>query len=163
MAEIRLLADDEVEAVKPLLLLAEPGIAALNWHLEYLSDAVYGMSEDGAWIGAASVGWKAEPSEILELAIATDRQGQGLGKAFLEWLVEEARRRGKDALVVGTSNASVDNILFYQRNGFRMDHVRPDYFMYYRKARYENGLRVRDMLVFRRDLTQDEETTTENG
>lgn len=156
MAEIRLLAEAEVEEVFPLLLLAEPSVAALRWGLQHLSDAVYGMAEDGTWIGAASVRWQAEPSEILELGIATERQGQGLGRAFLTWLVAEARRRGRDALAVGTSNASVQNMLFYQRNGFRIDAIRPDYFKYYRKPRYENGLLVRDLVMFRRDLTQED-------
>jgi uncharacterized protein (DUF427 family) len=33
-----------------------------------------------------------------------------------------------------------------------MDHVRKDYFWYYREPRYENGIRIRDMIVFRHDL-----------
>ncbi len=33
-----------------------------------------------------------------------------------------------------------------------MDHVRQDYFWYYRQPHYENGIQVRDMLVFRYDL-----------
>jgi GNAT superfamily N-acetyltransferase len=155
MAEIRLLQPDEVEEVFPLLLLAEPVPAALRWGLEHLSDALYGMELNGAWIGAATVRWHSEPCEILELAIAAEHQGQGLGKMFVAWLVEEARRRGKTAITVGTSNASISNILFYQRCGFRMDHVRADYFRYYRTPRYENGVRVRDLLVFRRDTAQD--------
>ena len=36
---------------------------------------------------------------------------------------------------------------FYQRLGFRMDHVRQDYFGYYREPHYENGIEIRDMLA----------------
>lgn len=151
---IRVLQSNEVEKVFALLLLAEPAEGALRWSLDHLSDSVYGLEIDGAWVGAATMRWQSEPSEILELAITSDRQGQGLGKAFVAWLVAEARRLGKKTLVVGTSNASISNILFYQRCGFRMDHVRADYFWYYRKPRYENGLRVRDLLVFRYDLSK---------
>jgi GNAT superfamily N-acetyltransferase len=150
--KIRVLQANEVESVFPLLLLAEPSAGALRWSLAHLSDGVYGMELDGQWVGAATVRWQSAPSEILELAIAEDRQGQGLGKQLVAFLVEEARRKGKAALVVGTSNASVGNFLFYQRCGFRMDHVRADYFWYDRKPRFENGIQVRDLLVFRYEL-----------
>jgi GNAT superfamily N-acetyltransferase len=153
--KIRALQANEIEAVFPILLLAEPVEGALRWSLDHLSDAVYGLEVDGQWVGAATVRWQSEPSEILELGITKERQGQGLGKQLVTWLVEEARRRGKRALCVGTSNASVGNFIFYQRCGFRMDHVRADYFWYYRKPRFENGIQVRDLLVFRYDLEQD--------
>jgi GNAT superfamily N-acetyltransferase len=152
--EIRALQPHEVEHVIPLLLLAEPSEGALRWSLSHLSDSLYGMELDGAWVGAATMRWQSDPCELLELAIAPDRQGQGLGKALVAWLIAEAQSKGKPALVVGTSNASIGNILFYQKCGFRIDHVRADYFWYYRKPRYENGIRVRDLLVFRYDFAQ---------
>jgi ribosomal protein S18 acetylase RimI-like enzyme len=151
---IRLLEADEVDKVIPFLLLAEPSEFALRWSLENMSDAVYGMEEGGELVGAATVRWQSEPSEILELGIATDHQRKGLGKQFLMWLVDEAKRREKAALLVGTSNTSVGNILFYQKCGFRMDHVRVDYLRYYRKPRFENGIQVRDLLVFKMDLAE---------
>ena len=140
--EIRLLQPDEVERVIPLLLLAEPSLGALRWSLERMTDHVYGMEIDGEWVGAATVRWKSEPAEIMELAIDAARQGQGLGKHLVAWLVEEARRRGTRTLIVGTSNASIGNIVFYQRCGFRMDHVRADYFWYHRKPLFENDLQA---------------------
>lgn len=151
---IRLLEAEEVDKVVPFLLLAEPSEFALRWSLENMSDAVYGMELDGEWVGGATVRWQSEPSEILELGIAADHQRKGLGKQFLMWLVDEAKRKGKPAIVVGTTNASIGNILFYQKCGFRMDHVRVDYLRYYRKPRYENEILVRDLLVFKMDLTQ---------
>jgi hypothetical protein len=33
-----------------------------------------------------------------------------------------------------------------------VDHIRQDYFWYYDQPVYENGLPVRDMIVFRHDL-----------
>ncbi|MCC6455992.1 MAG: GNAT family N-acetyltransferase [Caldilineaceae bacterium] len=147
--KIRALQPNEIESVIPLLLLAEPSEGALRWSLSHLSDTVYGLEVDGEWVGAATVRWQSEPNELLELGIAPERQGEGLGKYFVGWLVVEAERRGSSALTVGTSNASIGNIAFYQRCGFRMDHIRHDYFWYYRKPRFENGIQVRDLLVFR--------------
>jgi GNAT superfamily N-acetyltransferase len=149
---IREAGKDEIEALRPLLLLAEPSESALDWSLENLSDTLYSMADDAQIVGAATMRWKTEPCEIMELGIASERQGQGLGKLFVKWLIEEARRRGKREIIVGTANSSIDNIAFYQRCGFRIDHVRKDYFWYHRKPIYENGIRIRDMLVFRYNL-----------
>ena len=151
---IREVEAGEIDRLRPLLLLAEPSESALDWSLENLSDAAYSMTEDGQAVGAATMRWKVEPCEIVELAIAPERQGQGLGKQFVEWLIEQARGRGKREVLVGTANSSIDNIAFYQRCGFRMDHVRKDYFWYHREPIYENRIRVRDMLVFRYDLSE---------
>jgi len=147
--EIREAAPHEIEALVPLLLLAEPSAPSLRWSLRNLSDAVYRLDDDGALVGAATVRWEGDPSEIVELAVAGSRQGQGLGRALVEWLLAEARRRGKRAMEVGTPNASLDNIAFYQKCGFRMHHVRQDYFWYERRPRFEHGIRVQDLLVFR--------------
>lgn len=153
---VRELSPAEIEMVIPLLLLAEPSEGALRWSLSHLSDTVYGLEMDGEWVGAATLRWRSDPSEVLELGIAPERQGQGLGKHFMASLVAEAKRRGQQSLTVGTSNASIGNIAFYQKCGFRMDHVRADYFWYERKPRYENGIQVRDLLVFRYDLSEQE-------
>lgn len=149
---IREVSTAETEELLPLLLLAEPSASALRWSLHNLSDTVYRMADDEQPIGAATVRWHKEPCEIIELAISVERHGQGLGKQLVIHLIDEARRRGKDELLVGTSNASIGNIVFYQKCGFRMSAVREDYFWYHREAVFEHGLLVRDMLVFRHNL-----------
>jgi GNAT superfamily N-acetyltransferase len=149
---IREARPDEIEALIPLLLLAEASERGLRWGLAHLVDAVYRMDDGDRLVGAATMRWRDDPCEIQELAIAPDRQGQGLGRRFIAWLMDEARRRGKHAMLVGMANASIGNIAFYQKAGFRMDHVRHDYFRYYREPVYEHGIRIRDMLVFRAEL-----------
>lgn len=143
---------DQIEQLIPLLTLAEHSEGALRWGLTHLVDAVYRMDDDGQLVGVATMRWEADQAEIMELAIAPERQGQGLGRRLVIWLVGEARRRGKRRLLVGTANSSIGNIVFYQKCGLRMDHVRHDYFWYYHDPVYENGIRVQDMLVFRFDL-----------
>jgi len=149
---IREARPDEIESLIPLLLLAEHSERGLRWGLAHLVDAVYRMDDGEQLVGAATMRWRDDPCEIQELAIAPARQGQGLGRRFVAWLMDEARRRGKRAMLVGTANASIGNIAFYQKVGFRMDHVRRDYFRYYRAPVYENGIQIRDMLVFRAEL-----------
>jgi len=149
---IREAQSEALEELIPLLLLAEESESALRWSLSNLVDTVYRMDSGARLLGAATVRWRDEPSEIMELAIQPERQGQGLGKQMVAFLVEEARRRGKQQLLVGTANAGIGQIAFYQKCGFRMDHIRQDYFRYYREPIYENGIQIRDMIVFRYDL-----------
>jgi len=153
MISIREVQSTELEELIPLLVLTEPSERALRWGLAHLSDAVYRVETDaGTLVGAASVQWRGDPCEIEELAVVPERQGQGIGKQIVAWLLEEARRRGKHAMLVGTPNASIDNIAFYQKCGFRMDHIRHDYFRYYREPLFDHGIQIRDMLVFRYEL-----------
>jgi GNAT superfamily N-acetyltransferase len=143
---------DEIEALIPILRQAEETEGALRWSLANLSDAFYRLDDDGQLVGAATMQWRGDGCEIMELAIAPERQGQGLGKHLVAWLIEEARRRGKRQILVGTANSSIDNIVFYQKCGFRMDQIRKDHFSYYGEPHYEDGIQVRDMLVFRYEL-----------
>jgi GNAT superfamily N-acetyltransferase len=157
---IREVPADQIEAVIPVLLLAEGSERALRWSLAHLADTVYSMEVDGELVGAVTMRWNSEPCEIMELAIAEERQGQGLGKQFVAWLLDEARRRRRKQMLVGTANSSIQNFAFYQKCGFRMDHIRHDYFRYYHELMYENGIEIRDMLVFSYDLAARPERRT---
>ncbi len=149
---LREVEPDEVKALFPLLLLAEPSKSALRWSLNNLSDTVYRAEDAERLVGAITMRWGSEPCEIVELAVEEERHGQGIGRQIVENLIVEARRRGKQRMTVGTGNTSIGNIVFYQKCGFRMDHVRRDYFWYHRKPEKENGIWIRDMIVFSYDL-----------
>jgi N-acetylglutamate synthase-like GNAT family acetyltransferase len=157
---IRKAGAEEIEALIPILRQAEETERALRWSLANLSDAIYRLDDDNQVVGAATMQWRDDRCEIMELAIAPERQRQGLGKHLVAWLLAEARRRGKRQVLVGTANSSIDNIAFYQKCGFRMDQIRKDYFSYYGEPHYEDGIQVRDMLVFRYDLAVAESCTT---
>ena len=144
--------DDELEVLIPILLLAEQSERALRWGLANLVDAIYRMDDGEHLVGAATMKWRDDPCEIMELAIVPEFQRQGLGKQFVSWLIQAARASGKRQILVGTANSSITNIAFYQKCGFRMDHVRQDYFWYLSQPSYENGIQIQDMLVFRFDL-----------
>ena len=146
------LARNERETVVPILLLAEPSRSALRWSLDHLSDTVYRFDEGGTLVGAATMRWNDEPAELVELAVAEPHQSKGVGRRIVAWLVAEAARRGARAVEVGTRSTSLGNIAFYQKCGFRPAEVRRDYFWYYPEPVVENGILVRDMLVFRHDL-----------
>ncbi len=107
---------------------------------------------DNQIVGAAVVRWEEDTSgEILYIAIRANLRGQGYGKQIIQHLQEELRERRGLALLVGTANAAFDNIAFYQKCGFRMYEIRRDYFDYIQPPVIENGIQIRDMLVFRYD------------
>ena len=149
---IRQARDDELEVLIPILMLAEGSERALRWGLANLVDAVYRMDDSEHLVGAATMKWRDDPCEIMELAILPEFQRQGLGKQFVAWLIQQARASGKRQMLVGTANSSIKNIAFYQKCGFRMDHVRQDYFWYLPSPSYDSGIQIQDMLVFRFDF-----------
>ncbi len=132
-------ADEDEERIRGALL--DPGCTA------------YASWLDGQLAGAAVVCWKENvPSEILYIEVAAALRGRGYGKQIIQALQDELPRRGGRSLLVGTANAALENIAFYQKCGFRMHEIRCDYFAYIQPPVFEHGIQLRDMLVFRYEL-----------
>ncbi len=100
-------------------------------------------------VGAVTIRWQEQESEIEYIAVVPTLRGGGYGKAIMAAVLEEARRRNVCSVLVGTGNSSPYHLAFYQKCGFRMDHVRKDYFHYIQPPLVENGILLQDMLVFR--------------
>ena len=62
------------------------------------------------------------------MAVAADRQGEGVGRALVERAIADCRADGLGTLLVATATASTGNLRFYQRLGFRMLRVERDAF-----------------------------------
>lgn len=116
------------------------------------ANTAYRAELAGHAIGAAVMAWDAAASELLLLAVDPAQRRKGYGQTIVAALVAEARQRGTAALLVGTGNCSFSIIALYQRCGFRMDHVRRDYFAYVQPPVMENGIMLQDMLVLRMNL-----------
>ena len=140
---------EETERLVSILQDADEGVERIRATLADTAHASYAALDDETLIGAATTRWEAEESEIIYIAVAPQQRGQGAGKAIIALLLEEARQRGTRSVLVGTADASLDNIAFYLKCGFRMDHVRHDYFRYIQPPISENGIPLRDMLVLR--------------
>lgn len=136
----------DTDALVQILHDADEGDARIRAALS--SDALnsYAVWESQELVGAAIVHW-SDDTEIVLFAVAPDRRGQGIGKWIVAALVEEARRRSVRVMQVGTGNVSLDNIAFYQKCGFRMSHVRRDYFHYIQPPLVVDGVMLRDMIV----------------
>lgn len=66
--------------------------------------------------------------EIINMAVAEDRQGRGIGRELVRHAIAEARADGATTLLVATAAADIGNLRFYQRLGFRMLRVERDAF-----------------------------------
>ena len=144
--------DAEAEILVALLedaLSSEPTRRAMLADPNLTSYTAYHNSEIA---GAAVVRWGGE-SEIELLAVDAARRGQGIGRAIVAALLEEAQRRGVQRLLVGTGNFSLDNIAFYQKCGFRMSHIRRGYYDTVEPPEFWQGVKLRDMIVFDYELT----------
>jgi ribosomal protein S18 acetylase RimI-like enzyme len=139
----------QVARLLPLLRDAEEGDARIIAALGDPAVVAYVVRSDGNDLAAAAVRWAGCDSEIVYLATHETVRGQGYGAALMRGLIEEAGARGVEALYVGSANSSLRNIAFYQKRGFRMVSVREDFFDYLPAPLYENGIRMRDMLMLR--------------
>lgn len=60
---------------------------------------------------------------INELIVRKDRRGTGIGRALVEAVQAEARRRGMDEIQVGTEKTNLAAQRFYKRVGFDEEFV----------------------------------------
>jgi GNAT superfamily N-acetyltransferase len=134
--------------------LAEDSETALASYLE--RGTVWVAREaDGSVVGHLQVLDDAADWEVLNTAVAEDRQGGGIGRRMIEHVVAEARAKGVRRLVVATAAADVGNLRFYQRCGFRMQRIVPDAFVPetgYPDAIEIDGIPLRDQVWFGMEL-----------
>jgi ribosomal protein S18 acetylase RimI-like enzyme len=87
--------------------------------------------------------------ELRAVAVDTTQQNRGIGRRMLAALIEELRRRGVRRAVVGTANAGIGQLAFYQKAGFRLLRIERDFFSPargYPAVMEDNGIRLRDMV-----------------
>lgn len=148
----------ERNAYLPLFRLADDSEEMIRGY--YLSGELYGLmdEETGAPHGEVlvlPVAGEAGTAELKSVAISDERQGQGLGKQMITQVLERLRASGVRRVLVGTSNASLDALAFYQKVGFRLWRIERDYFSAekgYGPECVEDGIPVRDMIWLERAL-----------
>ncbi|GED19426.1 GNAT family N-acetyltransferase [Kurthia gibsonii] len=91
-------------------------------------------------------------SEVKNIAITPERQGQGIGKKALRFVEKILYDDGAQIMKVGTANSSISNIAFYQKAGYRLDSIQHDFFSNYKEPIFENGIQAIDLLYFSKEL-----------
>ena len=134
--------------------LAEDSESALASYLDRGTVWV-ARDPDGSVAGHLQVVVHGDAWEVLNTAVAEERQGTGIGRRLIEHAVAETRAAGVRRLVVATAAADVGNLRFYQRCGFRMERVVQDAFgpgSGYPDPIEIDGIPLRDQVWFGLDL-----------
>ena len=93
--------------------------------------------------------------EIKSLAVIEQRQGEGIGRRLIEAAVSRCRQRNARRLIAATAAADIDNLRFYQRQGFRMYRIVRDVFVPangYAEGTTIDGIGLRDQVLLDLDL-----------
>lgn len=136
-----------------LLLEADPSRARVEG---YLSDELTRIAKvDDLAIAVYALARHAPTHfELMNIAVREDYRGCGLGRRLIGHALGLAESKGARVVDVGTANSSLDSLAFYQRNGFRIVGVEPDFFIrHYPEPIVEHGIQARDMIRLRLELT----------
>ncbi|EKU29728.1 GNAT family N-acetyltransferase [Alcaligenes nematophilus] len=129
-----------------LLLEADPSTSLI----ESYKDTPYAWCiKDQEHIVAAAILQRrnAQDWELMNIAVQPSHQGHGLGAKLLSALISYVREQGGQTLYVATGTIGYP-LFFYQRAGFRVIAVEPDYFLHhYDEALFEDGLQHKDRLI----------------
>lgn len=133
----------------PLLLLGDEQESMIDRYLERGTLYVWREGEEVQGVCVVT----EEGDGVLELkniAVAPSFQRKGVGKAMIQALAE---RYGGEYRVLQAGTGEVPSTMgFYQRCGFTLSHRVKDFFLQYDHPIVEDGVLLRDMVYFRREL-----------
>ena len=87
-----------------------------------------------------------QTAEIFNIAVAPNRQQQGIGSGLLRFVLENLAGKGIGRVELGTGSFG-HQLTYYQRHGFRVHAVVKDHFLiHYPEPLMEHGIQHKDML-----------------
>lgn len=140
------------ESMYPLLLLADETVEAINHYL-FTSDLYVILDREIAVGVFCLCQIDTTTIEIKNIAINAALQNSGIGSAALNFVKEMVLANGYQTLLVGTSDTGIDQIRFYERNGFVKYGIKKDFFIeHYTQLIIENGVQLIDMVMLKYSL-----------
>ncbi len=137
-------------APRELMMLADPSPEHID---SYIADShVFAGEWSGEWVAVAAVQVRDSEMELKNLAVKQGVQNLGLGTLMMTYLLDYADRLGLSRVRVAISNSSLRHLKFYERLGFRIGGIEPNFFGGYDPPIYENGIRCIDRLQLCMDL-----------
>ncbi|MDK6804742.1 GNAT family N-acetyltransferase [Aerococcus sp. UMB7834] len=119
-----------------------PGTVYYDPELDHLSDFYQSKPQERAYyvavddqdrvlggVGYAACGLFDHCAELQKLYLAPQSQGQGLGRALMELVMDKARAAGYQRLYLETHSKLATAIILYQKYGFR-EIPRPDHLIH---------------------------------
>ncbi len=133
-----------------LLLTADPNKKAI---LSYLPNSkILVCRNNDLFVGVAVLVETAKVFELKNIAVLDEYQGKGVAKALINEIKQLAQQLGAKSIEVGTGNSSLSQLALYQKCGFRMHSIEPNFFDSYPEPIFENGIRCIDMVRLRVNL-----------
>lgn len=114
----------------------------------------YAAVADGRAIGI-SVLIRTRPftMELVNLAVDAEWRNKGVGRQLVENAIAVTKEHNCHTLEVGTGDAGIGQLAFYQKCGFRMTHLDIDFFRrHYTEKIVENGIECRHMVRMSMDI-----------
>lgn len=135
-----------------LLLMADPSQKLVEGYMK--RGECFVMEDDNQIIGVyVLLPTRPETIELVNIAVAENVQGKGVGKALVMDAIEHTKLIGYQTIEVGTGNSSIGQLALYQKCGFRITHIDTDFFIrHYEADIFENGIWCRDMIRLSQDL-----------
>ena len=148
--EFQTISDNNKGAFLPLLLLGDEQEDMIQRYLH--RGTLWALYDGGVLRCVCAVTEEgAGDFEIKNLAVAPESQRRGYGRAMVEHVARQCRGRGR-RLLAGTGDSPL-TVPFYEACGFRESHRIKDFFVEnYDHPIYEAGRRLRDMVVFSKEL-----------
>jgi len=134
----------------PLLLLADEQENMIDLYLD--RGTMFALEDDGIIKGECVVTDEGDGVlEIQNLAVAPEFQGQGYGKALIEFVAGRYKDR-YEVLQVGTGDSPL-TVPFYEHCGFVQHHIIKNYIVdHYDQPIFEGGKQLIDKVYLRMKL-----------
>ncbi len=137
---------DQVDKdIYELLLLGDSSPDMLNDYIGRGHKYVAKISEEVVGI-VVIINTRPKTLEIVNIAVKEEFQNKGIGKQLIKFVINMARAGKNEILAIGTGNCGIKQITLYQKCGFRIVGVDPDFFIKHHEEFYENGILCRDMI-----------------
>jgi ribosomal protein S18 acetylase RimI-like enzyme len=146
--------NDYNDAITPeilaLMLTADPDELAVTDYCQ--QGKIFTINSEDQVVAVAVVTNHDLEFELINIAVAERYQGQGIGKLLVNHAIEFACKSSAKSIVVGTGNSSLEQLGLYQKCGFRLSHIIPNYFSSYQPLIVENGISCLDMIFLKLDF-----------
>lgn len=127
-----------------LLLLADPDRAMIEHYLE--TSCLYGYDIKEKIVGVIAVQMQgAEQAEIMNLAVAEEYQGQGIGRQLLRYTLSQVKA---SRIIIKTGDVSGPALNLYKSLGFEVVEIVENYFVdHYPEPIYEEGQLLKHQVI----------------
>ena len=143
------------ERFLPLLLLADESEEQVRSYMQRGDLYVFTDAAAGPVGLVLTIAAATDAVELKAVAIDTGQQNRGIGQKMLVAVLDELRRRGVRRAIVGTANAGIGQLAYYQKAGFRLLRIERDFFSPargYPAVMEDHGIRLRDMVWMDQEL-----------